>query len=161
MTWTHASGIELSDDAARLDLDAVHAYLARSYWSPGVPREIVERAAAGSLTLGLYDGDTQVGYTRVVTDRATFAYVCDVYVLESHQGRGLGTWMTERLLDHPDLQGLRRWLLTTQDAHGVYERVGFVRTTFPERFMTIDAPDAYGAGGHGTKDEGHRDLAAS
>lgn len=143
MTWTHPSGIELSDDAARLDLDAVHAYLARSYWSPGVPREVVARAAAGSLAVGLYDGEAQVGYTRAVTDRATFAYLCDVYVLESHQGRGLGTWMTECVLAHPELQGLRRWLLTTQDAHGVYQRVGFVRAPFPERFMTIDRPGLY------------------
>ena len=143
MTWTHASGIELSDDAARLDLDAVHAYLARSYWSPGVPREVVARAVAGSLAVGLYDGEAQVGYARVVTDRATFAYLCDVYVLESHRGRGLGTWMNACLLRHPELQGLRRWLLTTQDAHGVYERVGFVRAPFPERFMTIDHPDLY------------------
>ena len=144
MTWTHPDGFTLSDDADRLDLDAIHAYLSRSYWSPGVPRDVVRRAAAGSLALGLYDaGGAQIGYARVVTDRATFAYVCDVYVLDAHQRRGLGTWMMDRLLEHPDLAGLRRWLLTTQDAHGVYERVGFVRTTFPERFMTIDRPDAY------------------
>lgn len=144
MSAEHPDGYTLSDDPARLDLGAVHAYLARSYWSPGIPRETVERAAAGSLAVGLYAPDgAQVGYARVVTDRATFAYLADVYVLEAHRGRGLGRWMVEQLLAHPDLQGLRRWLLTTQDAHGLYERLGFVRAPFPERFMTIDRPDLY------------------
>ncbi len=143
MTWTR-DGYEVSDDRDRLDLGAVHAYLTRSYWSPGVPRDVVERAAAGSLPVGLYAPDgAQVGYARVVTDRATFAYVADVYVLEEHQGRGLGRWLMECVLAHPALQGLRRWLLTTQDAHGLYEKVGFVRAPFPERFMTIDRPRLY------------------
>lgn len=144
MSAEHPDGYVLSDDPVRLDLGAVHAYLARSYWSPGIPRETVERAAAGSLAVGLYAPDgAQVGYARVVTDRATFAYLADVYVLEAHRGRGLGHWMVEQILAHPDLQGLRRWLLTTQDAHGLYERLGFVRAPFPERFMTIDRPDLY------------------
>ena len=144
MTWTRPDGFEVSDDRDRLDLDAVHAYLSRSYWSPGVPRDVVERAAAGSLPFGLYDPDgAQVGYARVTSDRATFAYLADVYVLESLQGRGLGRWLMECVLAHPDLQGLRRWLLTTQDAHTFYERLGFERCPFPERFMTIDHADLY------------------
>lgn len=143
MTWTYPDGFEVSDDTERLDLDAVHAFLTQSYWSPGVPRDVVERAATGSLALGLYDGETQIGFARAITDRATFAYVCDVYVLESHRGRGLGRWLMECLLAHPDLQGLRRWLLTTQDAHALYEHVGFVRAPFPERFMVIDRPRLY------------------
>lgn len=144
MSAEHPDGYALSDDPARLDLDAVHAFLTRSYWSPGIPRETVERAAAGSLAVGLYAPDgAQVGYARVVNDRATFAYLADVYVLEAHRGRGLGRWMVGQILAHPDLQGLRRWLLTTQDAHGLYERLGFVRAPFPERFMTIDRPNLY------------------
>ena len=143
MTWTR-DGYEVSDDRDRLDFRAVHAYLTRSYWSPGVPREIVERSAAGSMPFGLYATDgAQVGYARVTSDRTTFAYVADVYVLEEHQGRGLGRWLMECVLAHSDLQGLRRWLLTTQDAHGLYEKVGFVRAPFPERFMTIDRPRLY------------------
>lgn len=140
----HPDGYTLSDDPTRLDLGTVHAFLSRSYWSPGIPRETVERAAAGSLAVGLYAADgAQVGYARVVSDRATFAYLADVYVLEAHRRRGVGRWMVEQILAHPDLQGLRRWLLTTQDAHGLYEQVGFVRAPFPERFMVIDRPDLY------------------
>ena len=144
---THESGAVLSDERSRLDFARVHAWLAASYWSPGVPREVVERAAAHSLAFGLYAGGSggagQIGYARVVSDRATFAYVCDVVVAEGHRGRGLGTWVGRELLGHPELQGLRRWLLTTQTAHAVYERVGFVRAPFPERFMVIDRPDLY------------------
>ena len=146
MTWTHPDGFEASDAPDRLDIDAVHAYLTQSYWSPGVPREVVERAAAGSLAVGLYDAQgAQVGYARVISDRATFAYVCDVYVLDELQNRGLGAWLMECLLAHPDLQSLRRWLLTTQTAHTFYERLGFERCPFPERFMSIDRPDLYRA----------------
>lgn len=144
MTWTHPDGYEVSDDRDRLDFGAVHAYLTRSYWSPGVPREVVERAASGSIPFGLYtEAGDPVGYARVTTDRATFAYLHDVYVLETHRGLGLGRWLVECVLAHPDLQGLRRWLLTTQDAHGLYERVGFVRAPFPARFMVIDRPRLY------------------
>jgi len=144
MTWARPDGYEVSDDRDRLDIGAVHGYLSRSYWSPGVPREIVERAAAGSLPFGLYAPDgAQVGYARVTSDRATFAYLADVFVLETHQGRGLGRWLMTCVRAHPDLQGLRRWLLTTQDAHGFYESLGWQRCPFPERFMTIDHADLY------------------
>lgn len=136
-------GLTVSDDSAQLDVTAIHAYLTRSYWAKGIPLDTVERSIRGSLCVGLYDGDAQIGFARVVTDRATFAYLCDVYVLEAYRGRGLGVWLTACVLDHPDLQGLRRWLLTTQDAHGVYEKVGFVRAPFPERFMVIDRPTLY------------------
>lgn len=138
-------GFTVSDDPARLDPAAIHAYLTRSYWAKGIPRETVERSIRGSLGFGLYDeaAGEQIGFARVVTDRAAFAYVCDVYVLEEYRGRGLGVWLMECVLDHPDLQGLRRWLLTTQDAHGLYEKVGFVRAPFPERFMVIDRPTLY------------------
>ena len=146
MTWAR-DGYEVSDDRARLDVSVVHALLARSYWSPGVPRDVVEAAAAGSMPFGLYaPGGAQVGYARVVSDRATVAYVCDVVVVEAHRGRGLGAWLMACVRAHPELQGLRRWLLTTQDAHGFYERLGWDRCPFPERFMTIDRPDPYRAG---------------
>lgn len=143
-TSSGQASFTVSDDPARLDVAAIYAYLTRSYWAKDIPRDIVEHSIRGSLCFGLYDGDgEQIGFARVVTDRAAFAYVCDVYVLEDYQGRGLGTWLMTCMLDHPDLQGLRRWLLTTQDAHTFYEDAGFVRAPFPERFMVIDHPNLY------------------
>lgn len=120
--------ILVSDDASRLQAEAIHAYLARSYWAAGIPREIVERAIANSLCLGAYDLDAsgaQVGLARLVTDRATFAYLCDVYVLESHRGRGVSKLLMQAATTHPDLRNLRRWMLMTRDAHGLYEQFGF------------------------------------
>jgi len=126
-----------------MDLDAIHAYLTRSYWSEGISKELVSRAMAGSLCFGLFDGGRQVGFARVVTDRATYAYLCDVYVLEEYQGRGLGTWMMRELMTHPDLQGLRRWALATRDAHGLYEKVGFAAPVNPAGLMEIARPGMY------------------
>ena len=125
----------VSDDPDRLDLDVIHGYLSRSYWSPGVPREVVERAMRGSLPFGLYDGAQQVGYGRVVTDRAVLAYLCDVFVLETHQGLGLGAWLVECVLSHPDLHRLKRFMLATRDAHNLYERFGFTPLAHPEWMM--------------------------
>ncbi|HLT45894.1 MAG TPA: GNAT family N-acetyltransferase [Rubricoccaceae bacterium] len=144
-------GYVVSTDPARLDLDVVHRFLSEdSYWARGVPRDVVERSVRYALPFGLYhrapEGEAQVGFARVVTDRATFAYLADVFVLDAHRGRGLGQWLTACVLAHPDLQGLRRILLTTQDAHGLYEKAGFVRAPFPERFMVIDRPDLYTRG---------------
>ena len=138
---------DISADPARLDLDAVHAFLSRSYWSPGVPREIVARAVANSLCFGIYCDGAQVGFARMVTDRATFAYLADVYVLEAHRGQGLSHRLVEHILAHPDLQGLRRMLLATRDAHGLYAGHGFRPLAAPERFMEIHRPDAYGNDG--------------
>lgn len=126
-----------------VDLDAVHAYLTESYWSPGIPKEVVARAAAGSLCFSLFCGEAQVGFARVVTDRATFAYLADVYVLEAHRGKGLSKWMMETLLGHPELQGLRRWVLMTKDAHGLYAQFGFQPLAIPERAMEIIVPGIY------------------
>jgi len=135
---------ELSTDPARLDLQAVHAYLTRSYWSPGIPREAVERAAANSLCFGLYHAaEGQVGFARVVTDRATFAYLCDVYVLEGHRGQGLSKWLMTTVAGHPDLQGLRRFMLGTKDAHGLYVQYGFTPLANPARMMEILRPEVY------------------
>lgn len=127
----------ITTDVRKLDVDAMHAYLSRSFWAEGIPRETVAKAVANSLCFGLFDGANQVGLARVVTDRATFAYLCDVYVLETHQGRGLGKWLIETVMAHPDLQGLRRFQLVTRDAHGLYSRHGFDAPAHPDRQMEI------------------------
>jgi GNAT superfamily N-acetyltransferase len=127
----------ITTDLQRLDLDAVHGYLSRSFWAEGIPKDTVARSMANSLCFGLFDGAAQVGFARVVTDRATYAYLCDVYVLESHRGRGLGKWLIETVMAHPDLQGLRRFQLVTRDAHGLYRRHGFDLPANPERQMEI------------------------
>ncbi|MEO0559166.1 MAG: GNAT family N-acetyltransferase [Bacteroidota bacterium] len=143
MERIHESGIVCTDDPTRLDFDVIHGYLAQSYWSAHIPRQLVERAAQGSIAIGLYDGEAQIGYARVISDGTTFAYLADVFVLDAYQGRGLGTWFMQQILDHPNLQDLRRWLLTTQDAHAFYERLGFVHNPFPERFMVIAKENPY------------------
>jgi GNAT superfamily N-acetyltransferase len=136
---------EISTDPRRLDVAAIHAFLTLSYWSPGVPRAIVERAIANSLCFGMYRGSEQVGFARVVTDRATFAYLADVFVLESHRGQGLSKWLMEVIMSHADLQGLRRFLLATKDAHGLYSQFGFTQLASPLRLMEIWKPDIYSA----------------
>jgi len=135
----------ISTDPARLDLAAIHAFLTRSYWSPGVPRAVVERAVAHSLPFGVFHGEAQVGFARVITDRATFAYLADVYILEAHRGQGLARRLMEAVLAHPDLQGLRRFLLATRDAHRLYAGFGFTPLAAPERLMEIHRPNPYGA----------------
>jgi GNAT superfamily N-acetyltransferase len=127
----------ITTDTRRLDLDAIHAYLSRSFWAEGIPKATVAKAMANSLCFGLFHGDEQIGLARVVTDRATYAYLCDVYVLETHRGRGLGKWLIETVMAHPDLQGLRRFQLVTRDAHGLYSRHGFAAPEHPERHMEI------------------------
>lgn len=139
----------ISTDPRQLDVDAIHAYLSRSYWAEGIPRELVAKSIAGSLCFGLYDGeqnDRQVGFARVITDRATFAYLCDVYVLAEHRGKGLGRMLLGAVVSHPDLQGLRRWSLVTRDAHGLYQQFGFVPLASPERHMEIARPGMYRGG---------------
>ena len=136
-------GYDISTVPARLDLRAVHAYLTRSYWSPGISFEIVERAARNSLCFGLYHHGAQVGYARVVTDHATFAYLCDVYVLEEHRGRGLGKWMMREVMTHPALTGARRVMLATRDAHGLYRQAGFVDVIRNTNLMEIVRPEIY------------------
>ena len=133
-------GYELTEE---IDVAAAHAYLARSYWSPNIPFETVSRAIANSLCVAVRHAGEQVGLARVVTDRATFAYLADVYVLEEHRGRGLAQAMVQRLHDHPDLQGLRRWLLMTVDAHSLYEKLGWTPLAHPERGMERHFPDIY------------------
>lgn len=136
-------GYSISTNPARLDLDAIHAYLVRAYWCEGIPRQTMERAMANSLCFGLFRGKDQVGLARVVTDSATFAYLCDVYVLENHRGKGLGKWLMERVMAHPALQGLRRFSLATRDAHNLYRQFGFRELSKPESKMEILRPDIY------------------
>lgn len=133
--------IELSDDTARLLIDVIHGWLASSYWSPGISRELVERAIAGSHCLGAYAGGEQIGFARVVTDHATFAWVADVWVDEAARGQGLGRRMVKWFVDHPEFAGIRRFALVTRDAHGVYAGVGFHALIRPERYMERLSPD--------------------
>jgi GNAT superfamily N-acetyltransferase len=126
---------DISTDPSRLQLDAIHAYLVRSYWSPGIPKEIVARGIANSLCFGIYQGDAQVGFARVITDKATFAYLADVYVLEAHRGQGLSKRLVAQILEHPELQGLRRFMLATADAHGLYAQFGFKPPAKPDNMM--------------------------
>ncbi len=137
----------ISTDPSRLDRAAIAAFLTTSYWATGVPRSVVDRAIDGSLSFGLFEGARQIGFARVVTDRATFAYLADVYVLEEYRGRGLALWMMETIRAHPELQKLRRWMLATRDAHALYRKVGFVALAQPERLMEIADPDIYRRGG--------------
>jgi GNAT superfamily N-acetyltransferase len=126
------------------DLDATHAFLRQSYWAANIPRELVARALAGSLCFAVKHGDAQVGFARVVTDRATFAYLADVYVLEEHRGKGLGKGLLAAVHAHPELQGLRRWMLVTRDAHGLYQQAGWTGAQKPERIMEIVRASPYG-----------------
>ena len=143
-TETLPGGYEISTEASRLDTDAIHAYLTRSYWSPGIPRDVVERALRHSLCVGVYAPDgAQVGLSRVVTDFATFAYLCDVYVLEQHRGRGLSKAMMRVVMSHPALAGARRAMLATRDAHGLYRQFGFEAVGATDVLMQVVRPDIY------------------
>ncbi len=133
----------VSTDSSRLNLDAIHAYLVRAYWCEGIPRQTLERAIANSLCFGLFHGIEQVGLARVITDSATYAYLCDVYVLEGHRGKGLAKWLMECVMTHPALQNLRRFSLATRDAHGLYRQFGFRQLSKPESKMEILRPDVY------------------
>jgi GNAT superfamily N-acetyltransferase len=133
----------ISTDRARLDLDVIHNFLTHCYWAKGIPREVVAQSIAHALCFGIYESVGQVGFARVISDFATFAYVGDVFVLESHRGRGLGKWLMECIVQHPELQNLRRWILTTRDAHGLYSQSGFTRVKAPERFMERHQANIY------------------
>ena len=137
------NGYRLSTDPKAMQIEAIHAYLARSYWSTGIPLSTVRIAVANSIGVGVFNDGEPVGFGRVTTDRATFAYLADVYVLEDHQGQGLAQAMVKALHDHPELQGLRRWMLATSDAHGVYEKLGWTQVTDAAPFMQRHFPDVY------------------
>lgn len=129
------AGYCISDEPARLDGDAIYAYISQSYWASTRQRHTQDLANRNSLCLGLYQGEAQVGFARVISDYASFAYLCDVYVLPAHQGKGLGKWLVQCLHAHPRLQGLRRWSLATADAHGLYAQNGWLPLAHTERWM--------------------------
>ena len=138
-------GYEISTDQNRLDVDLVFRFLSQeSYWSPGIPRAVVERSINNSMCFGVYQGEVQVGFARIVTDKATFALVADVFIMEAHRGKGLSKWLLHEVVEHPDLQGLRRLLLLTSDAHSLYAQFGFTEIGNPGRFMELLYPDVYG-----------------
>jgi len=137
----------ISTDKSKIDIDYVHQFLSNSYWSPGVPMDTVKRALNGSLCFGVYENEKQtlptgrqVGYARMITDTATFAYLADVFIDENYRAKGLGKWLVKVILAHPDLQGLRRIILATRDAHSLYAQFGFVPFATPERWMAYAPP---------------------
>jgi GNAT superfamily N-acetyltransferase len=133
----------ISTDRSRLNLDVVHAFLVQCYWAAGIPKEIVARSIQHSLCFGLYCRARQIGFARVISDYATYAYVGDVFVLDEYRGQGLGKWLMQCIMGHPMLQDLRRWTLLTRDAHGLYEHFGFRPLKAPERWMEIHNPKIY------------------
>ena len=133
----------VTTDPHRIDRDIVYGFLSQSYWARGIPREVLERALANSLCFSLFDGANQVGFARVATDRATFAYLADVFVLPTHRGRGLSKLLMDTIVAHPDLQGLRRWVLVTRDAHGLYGRYGFTPLAMADGYMERWDPEVY------------------
>ena len=140
-TWQHGDYL-ISTDRSRLDLQLIHDFLSNSsYWATGRSLEVVQRSIENSLPFGIYKEKDQVGFGRVVTDYATFAWIADVFVLPEHRGRGLSKWLMEVMLAHPRLQGFRRWVLSTKDAHGVYERFGFRQLHRSERWMERPDPN--------------------
>jgi GNAT superfamily N-acetyltransferase len=139
----HRDEYLISTDKSLLNVSMIHEFLASSYWAKGIPRDVVERSIENSLSFGLYKGQEQIGFARVITDYATYAYIGDVFVLEAYRGQGLGVWLMKVITSHPQLQGLRRWSLLTKDAHWLYERVGFTSISAPDRYMEKTVPNIY------------------
>jgi GNAT superfamily N-acetyltransferase len=139
----HKARYTISTDSARFDVEVIYRFLTSCYWAEGIPRNKVERSIENALCFGVFDGDKQVGFARVITDRATYAYIGDVFVLESHRGRGLSKRLMKAIMEHPDLQGLRRWSLVTNDAHGLYQQFGFRPLANPEKYMELVNPNVY------------------
>ena len=139
----------ISTNQEKLDMDVIYQYLSQeSYWAKGIPRSVVEKSISNSLCFGAYCGSAQIGFARLVTDKATFAYLADVFVLPEHRGKGLSKWLMQTMHAHPELQNLRRWWLGTKDAHGLYEQFGWTRITddVAKRFMQKHNPDVYTTG---------------
>lgn len=140
--WSKAD-FEVSTDPARIQAEMVHEFLANSYWAKGIPMTTLRRSIENSICFGLYFSSQQIGFARVISDCATFAYLADVFILPAYRGRGLSKWLMECILAHPDLQGLRRWVLVTRDAHRLYVNYGFTTMKNPQRWMEIHDPDIY------------------
>jgi GNAT superfamily N-acetyltransferase len=134
---------EISTDRSRLNVAVIHSFLTQSYWAADIPRSVVERAIANSLCFGVYLGSEQVGFARVITDKATYGYLADVFVLEPHRGKGLAKQLMKVIMAHPDLHGLRRFMLATKDAHGLYNQYGFTELANPSRIMEKFDADVY------------------
>lgn len=144
MSDSHKDEFTISTEKQRLNLDVIHKFLSEdSYWARERSIEQTKTAIENSICFGLYDGDKQIGFARVVSDKATFAYIGDVFVLNEYRGQGLSKWLMQVIVDHPELQGLRRWVLATKDAHGLYEQFEFAQLRYPERWMEKTAPNAY------------------
>jgi GNAT superfamily N-acetyltransferase len=137
---------EISTDRTRLDIELIYNFLSSSYWAQGIPRHVVQKSIQNSLCFGAYLGPRQVGFARAISDSATFAYIADVFVVAEHRGHGVAKMLMKAILAHPELQGLRRILLASQDAHGLYAQFGFEPITHPERFMSIHRPGVYRKG---------------
>lgn len=137
---------KIATDNSKLDINLIHQFLCKeSYWAKGIPKNIVEKSISNSLCFGLFYKDAQVGFARLVTDKATFAYLADVFIINEHRGNGLGKWLMKTIHEHPELQNLRRWILTTKDAHGLYEQLGWIKPPddYVYRFMMRHNPDVY------------------
>ena len=137
------SEYSISTDVNQLDLTVIHQFLANTYWAKDIPFTVLQHSIQNSLVFGIYKDKQQIGFGRVITDYSTFAYIADVFVLESFRGEGLGKWLIETIISHPELRGLRRWLLVTKDAHELYQKVGFNEIKNPSRFMEIVDLDVY------------------
>lgn len=142
MEWTKED-FSISTDKSKIDTVYLQQFLSGSYWAENIPLEVVWRSIEGALCFGVYNNEKQIGFARVITDEATFAYLCDVFVDEDYRGKGLSKWLMETILNYPGLQGLRRFMLATKDAHGLYEQFGFVPLTFTDRWMHIHQPNVY------------------
>jgi N-acetylglutamate synthase-like GNAT family acetyltransferase len=136
-------GFTISTEKEKLDVDLIHSFLNRTYWAEGISKEVIRRSIEGSLCFGVFENDKQVGFARMITDKATFAYLADVFIIEEFRGRGLSKWLMEIIMSHPDLQGLRRMILVTKDAHGLYKQFGFTPLINVDRWMNILDPDVY------------------
>ena len=139
----HKPQYTISTDSSGFDVEMIYRFLTNCYWAEGIPREMVQRSIDNALCFGVFDGERQVGFARVITDRATYGYIGDVFILESHRGRGLSKKLMKAIMEHPELQGFRRWSLVTNDAHGLYRQFGFKPAANPERYMEILNPGVY------------------
>lgn len=136
-------GFTISTEKGKLDIELIHSFLNRTYWAEGISKETIRRSIEGSLCFGVFENDKQVGFARMITDKATFAYLADVFIIEEYRGRGLSKWLMQVIMSHPDLQGLRRMILATKDAHGLYKQFGFTPLINVDRWMHILDPEVY------------------
>ena len=133
----------ITTEKEKFDVEFIHSFLTRSYWAEGISKEVIKQSIEGALCFGLFENDKQIGFARMITDKATFAYLADVFIIEEYRGRGLSKWLMEVIMSHPSLQGLRRMMLATKDAHGLYEKFGFTALNNVDRWMQINDPNIY------------------